>query len=106
MSIRNQLANAVDSSTTGVKHSYTVPLKGSAKIRHTSWFNTNGTPTVRLEIDRGGTVHVVKEITASFDGALDIRLQAGDIIQWNVTVLAASGTADVSFSVDELSGNQ
>ena len=88
--------------STGVKLSYTVPAGKTARLLSAGWFNNSGTPTVRLEIVRGAATIIQRQDTTSYREAIETALQAGDTIQFNVTVAgAASSTADAQLSIIE-----
>jgi hypothetical protein len=97
----NAIVDGVDTTTTGVKLSYTVPTGKKAFLRFASWFNNAGTPTVRLELKRGATVIVLRESNASFLESGQLSLLEGDIVQFNVSVAGTTSNADGCISVAE-----
>ena len=100
--IQNKIVDNAATDATGVKLSYTVPAGKTARLLSASWFNNSGTPTVRLEIVRGGTTVVLRQDTASYREGIETALDPGDVVRFNVTVAAAaSSTADAQLSVIE-----
>ena len=96
------IASLADTSTTGVKLSYTVPTGKVAIINSASKVNRTGTGIIaQLEIIVGGTTIRVFPVTNSDVYTGNITLKAGDSIQWNVTTAIAGSTNDFSISVSE-----
>lgn len=98
---RSPVVDGVDTTTTGVKLSYTVPAGGSAKLLSASWFNNAGTPTVKLQILRGAATIVLRQDAASFRESIPTTLLDGDVVQLNVTVGGTTSNADAQLSIEE-----
>lgn len=99
-SAQTVIAHAVDTSTTGVKLSYTVPAGQSAVMTSAYMNETTGTTVIAtLELKRGATVLGLQAITKN--GVINgpIPLQAGDIIQWDVTFAVAASITEFAIGV-------
>ena len=94
------LTSAADTSTTGVKSSYTVPNNVQGVLTYASAFVIAGTPpTMALQVVRGATTITLESGTLSVDVTPGFPLQAGDVVRWNVTAAGAGSTADFSIGV-------
>lgn len=91
---------AADTSTTGVKLTYTCPAGKFGTVKATSRQIT-GTATIQLRRTRGG-VTIVFATTATVGATIDRELHviAGDVIDFNVSA-AVAGTADLDISAEE-----
>ena len=96
---------AVDTSTTGVKSSYTVPAGQQAVLLVATFQETTGTGVVAaIQVVRGATTYNLASFTtAGYFGGF--ALIAGDKVQWNVTTAVAASVSDFTISVglDQLS---
>jgi hypothetical protein len=99
------VAGAVDTSTTGVKASYTVPAGQQAVLLSATFIETTGTGVVaNVQVVRGATTYnLASYTTAGYFGGF--ALLAGDVVQWNVTTAVAASVSDFTLSVglDQLS---
>jgi hypothetical protein len=95
------LVKGADTSTTGVKASYTVPAASTATLVFASLNETTGTTVVAaLELKRGANVYQLTSFTAvgTFEGT--VPLSAGDIVQWDVTTAVALSVTDFVLAVE------
>jgi hypothetical protein len=89
------LTSGADTSTTGVKSSYTVPAGVQATLLSATMNETTGTTVVaQLQIHRGATVIALQIFTKVGVYSAPADLQAGDIIEWNVTTAVALSVTD------------
>lgn len=95
------LTSAADTSTTGVKSSYTVPAGVQATLRAATMDETMGTTVVAaLQIHRGATVIALARFTKVGQWTAPVPLQAGDIVEWNVVTAVALSVTDFTIFVD------
>lgn len=101
--LTSELADGIATDAAGVKLTYTPPSGKRARLRAFHWFNNSGAPTVRLEIVRGGLVHVLQEwATSGSDSVAGIILEPGDSARFSVAVAALAGsTADAGLHIEE-----
>lgn len=90
----------LDTSTIGVKLSYTVPAGVNATLTHLSWTLTAGAaPTIEWRLSRGGVVSTIQTGAANMLATPSLPLIPGDIVQLNVSVLGAASTVDAVIGV-------
>lgn len=91
---------------TGITTQLTVPVGQNYHLDYASYFVTAGSPaTVALQIQTGGNTITLQTLAGSGVYQNGIDLQGGDIIQFNVTVLGAGGTADFVIALSPQSSN-
>lgn len=96
------IADNAATDAVGVKATYTAPAGTTARVLSISFFNNSGTPTVQVQVVRGGATIVIRQEAVTFLDTTPIVLQAGDRLDINVTAAAAlTSTADISISIDE-----
>src|SRR5579863_4464934 len=90
---------AVDTSTAGVKSSYTVPAGQQGALLSATFLETTGTGVVAAaQVVRGATTYnLASYTTAGYYGGFS--LIAGDKVQWNVTTAVAASVSDFTLSV-------
>lgn len=102
----NGLAPAVDTSTTGIKLAYTVPVGQQGLLLSATFVETTGTGVVAaLQVVRGVTTYTIYSATTLgyFGG---FALQPGDTVQWNVTTAVASSVSDFTISAGQDQASQ
>lgn len=92
-----------DGGTTGTKLSYTVPANRSAVVLSATYLVANGVPTMRYQITSGGVSSILSSITTTQHIDTPLSLEAGDLIEWNVSAAAAGSIFDLTISVVEFS---
>jgi hypothetical protein len=89
-----------DTSTTGVKSSYTVPAATQATLLAAAMNETTGSTVVAaLEWKRGANVYTLQSFTATGQWTAQLDLQAGDLIQWDVTTAVALSITDFVIAI-------
>lgn len=95
------LTSNADTSSTGVKSTYTVPAGAQAYLTSATANSTAvGGQTSALQLVRGATVIKVTEIFTGGTVALRIPLQAADVVRWNVTGAVALSTSDYLIAIE------
>ena len=77
---------------------FTVPVGDSGVLDMATVSNFTGAPTVQLQLVRGASTVVLASVTAADLQLSGIQLQAGDVIKWRVTTLAAGSVFDATLS--------
>jgi hypothetical protein len=94
------VGSGLNGAATGVRLSYTVPASVQATGLSATLANiTGGAPTVSLQIVRGATTYFLGSFTTQQQLNLPVPLQAGDVIQWNVTTAVGGSTFDATLGV-------
>lgn len=106
---KGRTINSADTSTTGVKLSYTSPAipKRRAYVISATWRTETGTvPTVQLQLLTAAAATITLAQSDAnghiFIPGSSIVLMPGDTIQFNVTAAGAASTGDGMLSVDEV----
>lgn len=96
----NTLVAAASTATTGVKATYTVPAGVQAELESATMFTDAVAGAIAaLQIVRAAVTFNLVAYTSNGQFLGPVPLQAGDIVQWNVTTTAIAGTADFSINV-------
>lgn len=91
-SAQTRIADSAATDTVGQKLAYTVPAGARAVFHYAGFLNNLGSPTVNLNLIRGGAQITLASGTAQ-RWVMDVPLQAGDTIELNVIVAAAAGSS-------------
>lgn len=93
-------SSAVDTSTTGIKSTYTVPAGVQAMLTSAFMFETTGTTAIAaLQLVRAATTFNLAQFTGFGTVSANVPLQAGDVIQWRVTTAIALSVTDFTINV-------
>jgi hypothetical protein len=96
------LARNVDTSTTGIKLSYTVPNSFHGKLYAGSVFSNTGSAIVSaLQMVRSGLTYNLGTVAGSGIVTPTVVLKGSDTVQWNVTTAIGASTADFMLSLED-----
>ena len=96
----------VDTSVGGIKVTYTVPAGVQATLQSATVGETTGTTVVSaLQLVRGGNTLLLASFTGSGSFGAATPLQAGDVVQWNVTTAVALSFCDYTLNVVQDAAN-
>jgi hypothetical protein len=94
------LTSAADTSTTGVKSTYTVPAGVQAVLTSATMFGTTGsTQVAALQLVRGATTVNLFSATGAGTWTGVVPLQTGDVINWRCTTAVGASVTDFSINV-------
>lgn len=95
-----QVASVVDTSTTGIKQSITLPGTQSGLCNGASAFSVAVSGVVsRLQLVRSAVTYTVMSVSTSGTYVGSLPLSAGDTLQWNVTTAQPASTTDYTISI-------
>lgn len=94
-SASTKLASSASTATTGVKLSFTVPAGQQATLTGAGVVETTGTGVIsNLQVVRAATTFNLGTVTTTGTILATVPLQAGDVVQWNVTTAIAASVSD------------
>ena len=97
----NSLVATVATATVGVKASYTVPAGVSALLTSATVLSDAVAGVVSaLQLVRAAVTYNLASYTSNGQFVGQIPLQAGDVIQWNVTTPQVASTSDYSINIE------
>lgn len=82
-----------------VADSFTVPAGAAGLLQGASFdLHTGAAGTLQLQLLRGGNLFRLTQITASGTYSVPVALQAGDTVQWAITIASGGGDGDFILS--------
>jgi hypothetical protein len=95
------VGSGLSGASVGVKLSYTVPAGRTAMLRYIGVANFSGNPTVQLRVTYNAITVVISSGTVAQNQQPNISLNAGDIVDLNVSASIAASTFDGVISAEE-----
>lgn len=100
--MHTEKAHNASVASTGVALSYVAPANRCTKVVGASFVSTAGAlPTIALQAILGGVTVSLNSLVANGFVNQTLWLQPGDTVQWNVTVVGAAGTADLTIACED-----
>ena len=98
-----ETTNNIDTSTTGIKLSYTAPVGTQVVLTGAMVFGNSAGIVSNVELVRSAVTQRLAQFTTSGTFLGRIPLVAGDTIQWFVSTAIAASTADYTLGLESLS---
>ena len=93
---------ALSGAATGAKLSFTVPANAVGQLLNVTLANFTGAPTIAIQVVRAATTFNLGSFTAATNQQFAFSLQAGDVVQLNVTTAVGASVFDGTISGTEV----